>query len=119
MIIGNWRPVGVLGGALLFGFFEALQLVGRDSVHGLMLFTTFVAGLAMILSIARRKLVPTITAVVVGVLFLIAYITVSKVPESLVLSLPYLATLIVLATASQRLRPPAMAGVPYRPGSAH
>jgi len=119
MIIGNWRPVGVLGGALLFGFFEALQLVGRDSVHGLMLFTTFVAGLAMILSIARRKLVPTITAIVVGVLFLIAYITVNKVPESLVLSLPYLATLIVLATASQRLRPPAMAGVPYRPGSAH
>ena len=34
-------------------------------------------------------------------------------------ALPYVITLVVLATASQRLRPPAMAGVPYRPGETH
>jgi ABC-type uncharacterized transport system permease subunit len=32
---------------------------------------------------------------------------------------PYLMTLIVLAVASQRLRPPAHAGLPFRSGEDH
>jgi simple sugar transport system permease protein len=53
------------------------------------------------------------------VLSAIAYRTIDTVPESLTQSLPYVVTLIVLATANQRLRPPAMAGVPFRPGEPH
>lgn len=119
MIFGNWRPSGVLGGAALFGFADALQLVGRDSLPKLFLFGTFVAGVVMILSIHRRKLVPTINSVVAGLILTVAFVTVNEVPEPLTKAAPYVLTLVVLAAASQRLRPPAMGGVKFRPGEGH
>lgn len=118
-IFGNWRPVGVLGGASLFGFAEALQLVGPDSLPKLFLFITFACGLIAILSMVRKKLVPAINGVVAGGVFLVGYLLVDKVPEPLTKSAPYVLTLIVLASASQRLRPPAHAGLPYRSGESH
>ncbi len=118
-IFGNWRPVGVLGGASLFGFAEALQLVGPDSLPKLFLFITFACGLVAILSMVRKKLVPAINGVVAGGVFLVGYLLVDKVPEPLTKSAPYVLTLIVLASASQRLRPPAHAGLPYRSGESH
>ena len=118
-IFGNWRPSGVLGGAALFGFAEALQLVGPSSLPKLFLFLTFVCGLLVLTSLVRRRLLPAINAVVAGALFLVVYLEVSKVPEPLTKAAPYLLTLIVLATASQRLRPPAHAGLPYRSGEGH
>ena len=48
-----------------------------------------------------------------------AYLTVEEVPESLTQSVPYVATLVVLATATKRLRPPAQAGIKFRPGEGH
>ena len=119
MIFGNWMPSGVLGGAMLFGFSDALKLRRADSLTALFLFITFVAGLVVILSLYRRKAVGAVSAAVVAVLFLIAYLTVDEVPESLTQATPYVITLIVLATASQRLRPPAHAGKPWRPGEGH
>ena len=118
-IFGNWRPSGVLGGAALFGFFESLQLVGSTSLPKLFLFATFVCGALCIVSLARKRLVPVVSAVIAGVLFLILFITVNEVPEPLTKAVPYVATLIVLATASQRLRPPAFAGAPFRSGENH
>ena len=119
MIFGNWMPTGALGGALLFGYADALKLRRADSITALFLFITFVAGMLMILSLYRRKTVPAIAAFAAAVLFLIAYQTVDEVPESLTQATPYVVTLIVLATASQRLRPPAHAGKPWRPGEGH
>jgi len=119
MIFGNWMPMGVLGGAALFGYAEAIKFVARDSIPALFVFITFVAGVMLILSLKRMKLLSAVTAAVAGGLFLTAYLTVSRVPESLAQSVPYVTTLIVLASASQRLRPPAMAGVKYRPGESH
>ncbi|MGB8861821.1 MAG: ABC transporter permease [Ilumatobacteraceae bacterium] len=118
-IFGNWRPTGILGGATLFGFAEALQLVGPDSLPKLFLFLSFVCGLALIASLVRKKLVPAINGTIAGAVFLIGYLTVDQVPEPLTKAAPYLLTLIVLATASQRLRPPAHAGLPYRSGESH
>lgn len=118
-IFGNWRPSGVLGGAALFGFAEALQLVGPDSLPKLFLFLSFACGLLLIISMVQRKLVATINGVVAGALFLIGYLTINKVPEPLTKAAPYVLTLIVLSTASQRLRPPAHAGIPYRSGDGH
>jgi len=119
MIFGNWRPTGVLGGAMLFGFAEALKLRRQDSLTALFLFITFVAGVVLILSMYRRRAITAVTAAVVGVLFFVAYQTVDEVPESLTQATPYVVTLIVLATANQRLRPPAHAGKPWRPGEGH
>ncbi len=118
-IFGNWRPSGVLGGAALFGFAEALQLVGPSSLPKLFLFFTFVCGLLVLSSIVRKRLIPAINGLIAGGLFFLVYFQVSKIPEPLTKSAPYLLTLIVLATASQRLRPPAHAGLPYRSGEGH
>ena len=119
MIFGNWRPSGILGGAAVFGYSEGIKLVAGGSITGLFLFIFFVSAIVGLNSLLRRQMRRGTTGIGVSVIALIAYLTVDEVPESLTQSLPYVITLIVLATASQRLRPPAKAGVPYRPGGAH
>ena len=119
MIFGNWRPSGILGGAAVFGYSEGIKLVAGGSITGLFLFIFFVSALVGLISLLRRQIRRGTTGIGMSVIALIAYLTVDEVPESLTQSLPYVITLIVLATASQRLRPPAKAGVPYRPGGAH
>ncbi|MEC7580605.1 MAG: ABC transporter permease [Actinomycetota bacterium] len=119
MIFGNWRPSGILGGAAVFGYSEGIKLVAGGSITGLFLFIFFVSAIVGLISLLRRQIRRGTTGIGMSVIALIAYLTVDEVPESLTQSLPYVITLIVLATASQRLRPPAKAGVPYRPGGAH
>ena len=42
MIFGNWRPGGLFGGALLFGYTDAARLrTGGESVHALLLVVAF------------------------------------------------------------------------------
>ncbi|MCE9622807.1 MAG: ABC transporter permease [Actinomycetia bacterium] len=119
MIFGNWRPLGIAGGAAVFGYSDGVKLVASSSLPALFLFVTLVAGLMVIVSLVRKRTITVITAFVTGALFFTAYLTVKEVPESLTQSVPYVATLVVLATASKRLRPPAQAGVKYRPGEGH
>ena len=119
MIFGNWRPSGILGGAAVFGYSEGIKLVAGGSITGLFLFIFFVSAIVGLISLLRRQMRRGTTGIGVSVIALIAYLTVDEVPESLTQALPYVITLVVLATASQRLRPPAKAGVPYRPGGAH
>jgi len=119
MIFGNWRPLGVAGGAAVFGYSEGVKLVASDSLTALFLFVTLVAGLMLIAALLRKKAISIITALITGGLFFTAYLTVKEVPESLTQSVPYVATLVVLATATKRLRPPAQAGIKYRPGEGH
>ena len=119
MIFGNWRPIGVLGGASLFGYTEGVKLVANDAISTLFLFVALAAVLLAVMAVVNRTTTRGIVAVFVAVIAAYAYLAIEDVPQSLTQSLPYLATLIVLATASQRLRPPAMAGVPYRRGESH
>ena len=119
MIFGNWRPSGVLAGAAVFGYSEGLKLVAGGSITGLFLFIAIIAMLAAVTAAMMRTTRRVVTAAIVAGVGLLAFLTVDEVPESLTQALPYVVTLIVLATASQRLRPPARAGVPYRPGGAH
>ncbi len=119
MIFGNWRPSGVLTGAMLFGYAEGIKLVASDSITALFLFIAAVSVMFFVLAVLRRKRTQIFVALGVFVLSAVAYRTIDTVPESLTQSLPYVVTIVVLATANQRLRPPAMAGVPFRPGEPH
>ena len=119
MIGGNWRPTGVLASSFLFGFPEALNRVGRDALPHLFLFGAIVAIAWVLASVLRKRWIAAGIGVALTVLLFIMWDRIDEIPESLTTGVPYLLTLIVLALASARLRPPAHAGMPYRPGESH
>lgn len=116
MIFGNWRPTGVATAAGLFGYADALNLRSNAAVHALLLF----AGAALVALGAwyawRRRPLGAGIGLVVGVLVLAWYAATDTVPREFIFITPYVATLLVLTVASQRLRPPAADGLPYRRG---
>ncbi|HNJ97614.1 MAG TPA: ABC transporter permease [Ilumatobacteraceae bacterium] len=119
MIGGNWRPVGVLASSFLFGFPEALNRVGRAALPHLFLFGAIVCIAWGLLSLYRRRWIAFGVSVPLTVLLFVMWNRIDEIPESLTTGVPYLLTLIVLAMASARLRPPAHAGLPYKPGEGH
>ncbi|MEO5834804.1 MAG: ABC transporter permease [Nakamurella sp.] len=119
MIFGNWRPAGLLGGASLFGFTDALQLLGKSAIPALFLFVAIVLVLIAGLQLSRGRKAAAAVAAACGVGFLVLWLTVDALTSDLVAITPYVVTLLVLAVASQRLRPPAHAGLPYRSGDNH
>jgi simple sugar transport system permease protein len=116
MIFGNWRPLGVAVGAGLFGFADALQNRSNAATHALVLLVAIAAAGFAILYLVRKDWWRAALAAAIGFLFFIWWATTSKVPDEFVTSTPYVVTLVVLAAASQRLRPPAADGLPYRKG---
>jgi simple sugar transport system permease protein len=56
-------------------------------------------------------------AIVLGALAFTWFAVTDTVPRQLVYILPYVATLVVLAVASQRLRMPTYDGITFRKGS--
>jgi simple sugar transport system permease protein len=67
-------------------------------------------------SIVARKIVPGLGLAAAGLLVLLYYANVDEVSNQIVFVTPYLVTLLVLAFASQSLRPPMAAGRPWRKG---
>jgi len=116
LIFGNWRPGGVAGAAGLFGYSDALQLRSESAVHGLLLFVALVLLGAAAWALWRRRLPRAAVMGALGVLFFWWYATTDTVPGQFVFFTPHLVTLLVLAFAAQRLRPPAAVGRPYRRG---
>jgi len=122
MIFGNWRPGGLAGGAALFGYADAVQLRGGgDVVRAYLL--PFAIGLVAwgVWQLVRRrqgKPLSGVASVVMGVLAFLWFFLTSRVPNEFTGMTPYVATLLVLAFAAQRLRPPAADGQIYRKGEA-
>lgn len=117
MIFGNWRPGPLAAGSLLFGYFDAIQLRG-GAVHALLLGLGVLALAFGMWSLVKRSIGNGITGLVIGVALVAAYALTKEVPSELTSAAPYLATLLVLALASQSLRMPAADGLVYRKGSA-
>jgi general nucleoside transport system permease protein len=117
MIFGNWRPGGLLAGSALFGYVDGLQLrAGGQAVHALLYTATLLAVGVALYWAARRQWVSTVVAAVGGAVVYAVYLAIDTVPREFAAYAPQLVTLVVLAVASQRLRPPATAGEEYRRG---
>lgn len=120
MIFGNWRPGGLAAGAMLFGYTDALRLRGGGDVIRAFLLPLGLLLLAWgVYQLVRRgKRVAGLVQIVVAVLALAWFAVIDAVPDEFTGMTPYLATLLVLALASQRLRMPAADGAIYRKGEA-
>jgi ABC-type uncharacterized transport system permease subunit len=116
MIFGNWRPGGLLAGAGLFGYTDALQLRSAAAVHALVL----IIAVALLAGVAwqawRRRFVSAVVLAVIGAALLVWYLRTDSLPGQVTFVAPYVTTLLVLAVASQRLRMPKADGQIYRRG---
>ncbi|SDP30717.1 nucleoside ABC transporter membrane protein [Pedococcus dokdonensis] len=120
MIFGNWRPGGLLTGAALFGYTDAVQLRGGATVHAfLLLFAVLLVAVGIWQVVRNKRMVQGVLAIAVGVLVGWWYFASDAVPAELTGTTPYVTTLLVLAFASQRLRMPAADGQIYRKGEGH
>ena len=118
LIFGNWRPVGVMAGAMLFGYPFGIGLRDLDgsASHSLLLVNTIALAAVAIWAIRRGRRIDAILASILGVLAAIWYLSSDTVPDWWITILPFAIVLVVLVFFSQRLRPPRADGLPYRRG---
>jgi simple sugar transport system permease protein len=116
LLFGNYRPGGLLAGASLFGFADALQLRDSAAIHALLLFIFVILLFVAFRKFKSGKMVSGGLSLGFAAFTLWFYFAVDELPGQLVTMTPYIATILVMALASQRLRMPAADGIPYRRG---
>jgi len=118
LIVGNWRPAGVMAGALLFGYPSALGKRDLDgtSTHALLVVAVIALVLVAFWAWRRRSLIDSGLAAFVALMAGLWFFTTSTVPDWWVDIQPFVIVLAVMVFFSQRLRMPAADGVPYRKG---
>jgi simple sugar transport system permease protein len=122
VIFGRWRPLGVLGAALVLGGIDALQirLATVDTLASqvwIVLAIVLLAIPAFRLARRRRAFVGVGSGVVVGLAIVSAvmFIVTPRIalPDQLWRVMPYVLALVWLAGATTRARVPARLTVPY------
>jgi ABC-type uncharacterized transport system permease subunit len=116
MIFGNWRPGGLMAGAGLFGYTDALQLRSGEAVHALLLIIAVALLAGALWQAYRRRIGSAVTLGIVGAGLLFWFLRTDTLPGQVTFVAPYVTTLLVLAVASQRLRMPKADGQIYRRG---
>ena len=116
LLFGNYRPGGLLAGAGLFGFADALQLRDSTAIHALLLFIVVILAFVAFRKFKAGKQLSAVLSLASAGFTLWFYFAVDELPGQLVTMTPYIATILVMALASQRLRMPAADGMPYRRG---
>jgi simple sugar transport system permease protein len=116
LIFGNYRPGGLLAGAGLFGFADALQLRDSTAIHALLILIALILVFVAYRNFKKGKNLSAGLSLAFAAGSLWFYFAVDELPGQLVTMTPYIATLLVMALASQRLRMPAADGIPYRRG---
>jgi len=116
LLFGNYRPGGLLAGASLFGFADALQLRDSAAIHALLLFIFVILLFVAFRKFKSGKMISGGLSLGFAAFTLWFYFAVDELPGQLVTMTPYIATILVMALASQRLRMPAADGIPYRRG---
>ena len=118
MIFGNWRPGGLLVGALTFGYTDSLRLRDADAVHSLLVLVALALLAFAAYRAIRQQIRGAVIMTVAGGAVMAWFLLTDTVPREFTSMTPYVTTLFVLALGAQRLRMPAADGVPYRKGSA-
>jgi ABC-type uncharacterized transport system permease subunit len=116
MIFGNWQPGGLVTGALMFGYTDSLSLRQASSVHALLLVVAIVLIGVSLWRARKAQLTGAVVMGVLGVAFLLWFLLTDAVPPDFTGMTPYVATLLLLALAAQRLRMPSADGLRYRRG---
>ena len=116
LLFGNYRPGGLLAGAGLFGFADALQLRDSTAIHALLNFIVVILLFVAFRKFKAGKQLSALLSLGSAGFTLWFYFAVDELPGQLVTMTPYIATILVMALASQRLRMPAADGMPYRRG---
>jgi general nucleoside transport system permease protein len=118
MIFGNWMPGLLTIGALLFSFSQSVGFQLGFESRALIGAVGFAFCLGALWSIGTKRFISGAIAIIMGFGVLLFAATNKTINDSLTKALPYLLTIIVLAVASKRQRPPAAAGIPYIKGQA-
>lgn len=121
MIFGNWRPAGIAVGAAVFGYGLTLQIRGEaDSIRALIL----AGGIGLILyagwQLYKREPAKSVgVTMAIGLALIVVFRVVKEVPAEFTAMAPYVLTLVVVSSASSRLRMPSAVGQIYRRGDTH
>jgi len=118
LIFGNWQPIGVALGALLFSYGLSLQeTIGSKPIKALYLFIAgaFLA-LCLFMVFGRRSKRAALGLAISAAGLFTFYVNTEKVASQIVYVTPYVIVLIVITFASKHSRPPAAVGVPWRRG---
>ena len=103
-------------GSGLFGYADALQLRSDDAVHGLLILISLILFIFAIKQLIAKKYINSSISIALSIGFLVWFLNSDTVPSEFVYFTPHLTTLIVLSSASQKLRMPQKVGQPYRKG---